>query len=100
MRIADRSFTVRQIYWQIPQPTQILSSILILKIEKSIEIAPVGHLDTHALQPFPAVHILGKTFATPMFTCDRSANGKSASVSQALTHGRSSHNWQGDSSGK
>ena len=80
--MAVRSLTVPQIYWQIPHPTQVFSSIATRNVQKSIEIADVGHLETQALHPFSAVQRFDEILARPILTSWGLVSGTRASVSQ------------------
>ena len=93
------SLTVLQTCSQSPHPTHRSLVIMRRSASKSIARASVGHLDTQAWQPWPAVQSRCDTTATPIRTEATSATDRRASVPQAAMHGKSSQSSQAVSLG-
>jgi hypothetical protein len=89
-RIALTSLTVLHVFSQSPHPVHRSAATRTRKASKSMDKASVGHRETQALHPCSAVQDRGDTEAVPIFTSWRSDGGSSASVAQAVMHGKSS----------
>jgi len=100
MRIATWSLTVLHTASHIPHPTQAFDSITNRNESRSMASAFVGHFDTQAWQPCPAVQSRCETAASPIRTSPTPSTGNSASTEHAAIQGKSSHRRQGDRSAK
>jgi hypothetical protein len=98
--IAMRSFTVRHMCSHMPHPTQRSTDTTSRCTLKSIASASVGHFDTQAWHPCPAVQSRWLTTATPIRMSSIAATGNNASVAQAAMQGTSSQRAHGIWSGK
>lgn len=98
--MATRSFTVLQTDSHIPHPTHASEDNTNRSDSKSMSSAFVGHLETQAWHPCPAVHRRCVMVAIPMRTAAMPSTGTNASVAQAAIQGRSSHKAHGVSSAK
>jgi len=94
-RMAILSLTVLQTCSHRPHPTQRLLATARRMSEKSMDKAWVGHWETQAWHPCPAVQSRCDTTANPIRTSPGCSTGIRASVAQAAMHGKSSQRWQG-----